>query len=141
MRRDEGGQVAVLAIGLAIVCFAIAGLAIDGTRAMIARRSLQNLADTVVTSAASEIDTHRYYGSGGRRLVIQGPQAQNAASKLLSERGLQARASLSIRDEEVHLVLRTEVRTTFLRSVGIEAIPVAASASAEPFAQQIPIDR
>jgi len=44
-RADETGQVIVLALGLTLVAFAVAGIAVDGTRVFLARRSLQNLAD------------------------------------------------------------------------------------------------
>jgi hypothetical protein len=57
MTSDERGQIAVLALGLALVVFAIAGLAVDGTRAFLARRSLQNLADAAALAGAGELDT------------------------------------------------------------------------------------
>src|SRR5687768_11090793 len=91
----ETGSTSVLVLGLALVVFSIAGLAVDGTRAFIYRRSLQNSADGAVLAAASEIDTDVYYATGGRSTRVS-TDASAVASEYLRTRGLDARARLEV---------------------------------------------
>jgi uncharacterized membrane protein len=131
---DQRGQAAVLAIGLSLVTFMVAGLAVDGTRAFIYRRTLQNAADGAALAAASEIDKALYYSSGGRRVVLDGRAARTTAIRLLGRRGLDVRASVVSAPDSVELVIRGRIRTMFLALAGIREVPVAVAARAEPFA-------
>ncbi len=141
MTTEEQGQVVVLAAGLAVVCFAIAGLAVDGTRAFLARRSLQSAADAAVVAAASEIDAARYYRSGGADVMLSTEAAETVATRLFGERALPGSTSVAVTRESVVLIARSRVETSFLKLVGIDVIPVAVSARAEPFRQAVPLDR
>jgi Flp pilus assembly protein TadG len=134
---DQRGQAAVLAIGLALVTFMVAGLAVDGTRAFIYRRTLQNAADGAALAAASEIDKNRYYSSGGKRVILDGRAARETAIRLLSRRGLDVRASVVAGSDSVELVVRGEIPTMFLALAGIREVPVAVAARAEPFAGEL----
>lgn len=139
-RYHEDGHVTVLAIGLTLVVFAVAGLAVDGTRAFIARRSLQNLADGIAVSSAGQLNTDMYYRSGGASVVVDPDRAEKAAAQIMRGRGLQATARFSADEQGVEVSLVGETRTTWLRLVGIESIPVAATSRAEPFPQR-PVPR
>jgi Flp pilus assembly protein TadG len=130
----ERGQVSVMALGLAVVAFAVAGLATDGTRAFLARRTLQNTADAAALAAASELDRDAYYSSGGRRVVLDPSGARAVALEWLARRGLGARAQVRVAPDVVAVALRDEIRTTFLGAVGIRVVPVAVLATAEPVA-------
>lgn len=132
MSARESGQVTVLVLGLAIVCFAIAGLAVDGTRFFLARRTLQNAADAAATAGAGELDTSTYYRTGGRRVVLDEGAARAAASRWLARRGLGTDASITTDSRSVNVVLRDEVVTSWLGVVGIRTIPVAAVARSRP---------
>jgi Flp pilus assembly protein TadG len=132
---DQRGQVTVMALGLALVAFAVAGLATDGTRAFLLRRTLQNAADSAALAGASELDTDVYYSSGGRETVLDPSRARSVALEWLGRRGLTARSTIAATPTEVNVSLRDEVRTAFLALVGIDRIPVAVSASARPFAR------
>lgn len=128
----EEGQVTVLVLGLALVGFAVAGLAVDGTRAFLMRRTLQNIADSSALAGASELDTAAYYSTGGRKIVLDVAAARRVASNWLSRRGLPARAEIASDPDAVRVVLRANVPTTFLGLVGIDEIPVAVAATASP---------
>jgi Flp pilus assembly protein TadG len=132
---DQRGQVTVMALGLALVAFAVAGLATDGTRAFLLRRTLQNAADSAALAGASELDTDVYYSSGGRETVLDPSRARSVALEWLGRRGLSARSAIAATPTEVSVSLRDEVRTAFLALVGIDRIPVAVSALARPFAR------
>jgi Flp pilus assembly protein TadG len=132
--RAERGQVTVMALGLALVAFAVAGLATDGTRAFLLRRTLQNAADSAALAGASELDTDLYYSSGGTETVLDPARARVVALEWLGRRGLTARSAITATPTEVSVSLRDELRTAFLGLVGIDRIPVAVIATARPFA-------
>ena len=133
MSRDDRGQVTILAIGLAMVVFAIAGLAVDGTRVFLVRRSLQNSADAAALAGAAELDTDAYYASGGNTLVLDQAAARRAASGWLARRSdLPVEAQIATAPRRVEVLIRAETPTSFLGIVGVLTIPVAAAASAAP---------
>jgi Putative Flp pilus-assembly TadE/G-like len=130
----ERGQVTIMALGLALVAFAVAGLASDGARAWILRRTLQNAADSAALAAAGELDRGTLYGSGGRRIVLDPVSARRVAGEWLARRGVDARAAVRIEPTRVTVVLRDDMATSWLGLVGIESIPVAVTARAAPVA-------
>jgi uncharacterized membrane protein len=129
---DERGQVTVLVLGMALVAFAVAGLAVDGTRAWLARRSLQNAADAAALAGAGEIDRARYYASGGAEVRLDAAAGEAVAARWLRARGIDARAAVSATDERVSIEMRAEVDTSFLALVGIDSLEVAVEADAAP---------
>lgn len=131
MCSDERGQTTVMALGLAIVLFAVTGVAIDGTRAFLHRRTLQSAADAAVLGSVVTFDTAALYERGGIAIDAQGARSQVLRS--IRERGLaRAVADISVSVDEVVLVLRDRVPTSFLSLVGVRSIPVAVEAAAEP---------
>jgi uncharacterized membrane protein len=133
---DEKGQVAILVLGLALVVFAVAGLAVDGTRAFLARRSLQNSADAAALAGAAELHVETYYASGGRTVVLDQAAARRAAAAWLGRRGLPAHAEITTEPGRIEVVIRSQTPTSFLGLVGVRAIPVAAAARAAPLASR-----
>lgn len=130
--RDDSGQVALLVLGLALVAFAVAGVVVDGTRAFLFRRTMQNAADAAATAAAGELHVSRYYASGGDDIRIQQSAARRRALEWLGRRAVQARYGIDVQDDTVRIVLRGEVATSFLGLVGVRTIPVAVEAAASP---------
>jgi len=131
MKREQG-QVTVLVLGLALVAIAVSGLAVDGTRAFLFRRSLQNAADSAALAAASEIDREAYYASGGRGVVLDQAAAASSARRWLARRGLPLRVAVSTSTERIRIEVRGQLRTSFLGLVGIPSLNVAAAAEAAP---------
>ena len=130
--RSESGQVTVLVLGLALVAFAVGGLAVDGTRAFLLRRTLQHAADGASLAAAGELDTTSYYASGGNRIELDLTTARRTAERWLGLRGIDARVAIEVSPDAVGVVLRAEMPTSFLGLVGVDRVPVAASARSEP---------
>lgn len=131
---DERGQVTVLILGMALIAFAVAGVAVDGTRAWLLRRSLQNAADAAALAGAGEIDRAAYYSSGGKVVRLDAASSESAAARWLRYRGLDARASVAARPERVAVVMRAELDTTFLALIGVRSLEVAVEADAAPAA-------
>ncbi|HEV2754612.1 MAG TPA: pilus assembly protein TadG-related protein [Actinomycetota bacterium] len=131
-RADERGQVTVLVLGMALIVFAVAGVAVDGTRAWLLRRSLQNAADAAALAGAGEIDRAAYYASGGSIVRLDPAASEAVAARWLEQRGLDARASIASSAERVAVEMRTELDTTFLALIGVQRLEVAAEADAAP---------
>ena len=130
---SERGQTSVFVLGITMVALGVVAFAVDGTRAFLMRRSLQNAADAAAVAAASQLDREAYYRSGGRRSVLDPNAAETAATASLARRRLKvASAELTATRESVEVVLRTDMDTTFLGMIGIGTIPVAVSATSEP---------
>jgi uncharacterized membrane protein len=131
---NESGQITVFVLGISIVCFAVAGLAVDGTRVFLARRTLQSAADSAALAGAAEIDRFAYYTSGGKVVSLEPVAARRLALQWLAYRGVGARASVTVVSDVVTVALRTEVPTSLLGLVGVAGLPVAALARASPVA-------
>lgn len=128
----EQGQVTVLVVGMALVAAAVVGLAIDGTRAYILRRSLQNAADAAALAGASELDQRAFYLAGGRELTLSAARAARAARAVLARRALAAAAHVDAGPGRITVRLRAEAPTSFLALVGIGELPVMVEATSEP---------
>ena len=128
----ERGQTTVFVLGMAMVAFAVAGLAVDGTRAFLMRRTLQNVADSAALAGAGELDERAYYSSEGRAVTLSSQDATAVARRWIAARGLRARAQVAADDRRVAVVMRTDIPTTFLSLVGIDQVGVSAQATAEP---------
>jgi uncharacterized membrane protein len=131
---EEQGQVVVLVLGLALVAIAVSGLAVDGTRAFLARRALQQTADAASLAAASEIDAGTYYDSGGARVRLDPARARAMARRWAERSHLDTEAVVVADGGGVRVVLRARVPTTFLSLAGISELPVAVEAAAAPVA-------
>jgi uncharacterized membrane protein len=130
----ERGQTTILVVGLVLVVFAVTGLAVDGTRAFLFRRTLQSVADTSAIAAAGDISRASYYASGGRNLRLDAQRANATARHWLTRRGIHLAITVQTDGDQVHVVARGEVTPSFLSLIGIGPIPVVAEASARPVA-------
>jgi Putative Flp pilus-assembly TadE/G-like len=135
---DERGQVSVLALGLALISLAIAGLAVDGTRAFLLRRTLQNAADSASLAGAGEIDRGDYYSSGGQDVGLSVREAARTAREHLQQRAIDADVSLEVEDDGITLVLRDTSDTLFLGLIGIPKVPVAVESNAAAITGELP---
>lgn len=124
----------VLTLGMVVVCFAVAGLAVDGTRVFLARRTLQNVADAAALAGASEVDQGGLYRSGGRVIDLDPDEAERQARLVLVKRGIPVMSSVSAGPEGVRVEVRESLPTSFLGLVGISHIQVGAVAEAAPLA-------
>ncbi len=136
MTRKLGGadgQVMLLVLGICLVCFAVAGLAIDGARLWLMRRSFQSAVDAAALAGAGEVDLDRLYASGGVP-VLDPHAARLRAVAVLRERGLGERVEVVAVSDAVRASVRGHLDASFLALVGIDRLPVAAEATAEPVA-------
>jgi hypothetical protein len=127
-----------MVIGMLVVVLAVSGLAIDGTRAFLERRALQNAADAAALAAADQLDLDAFYEAGGESIALDPDAARAAAFEMLAQAGRDARGSVVTGDGAIEVRIRGSVKTQFLRLLGIDLIPVAVVARAEPQVGAIP---
>lgn len=132
MIHDERGQVLPLVVGFTLVVFAISGVAADGARAWILRRGLQSSADAAVLAAAAQLDADTFYASGGQSAELDHSAAVAEARRVLATRQLATRSHISLEGDSVRAVVSARMRTSFLYLVGVDELPVVASATAAP---------
>ncbi len=128
----EDGQATIFVIGMALVALAVTAFSIEGTRAFLMRRTLQNAADGAALAGASELDRETYYSTGGSEALIDPVRGEAAVVSWLDRRGLDVQADLEMTPTRVSVELRTDLPTSFLNVIGIDSVPVAAEAEAEP---------
>ncbi len=138
MMNSESGQVTIMALGLAMMSLAIAGLAVDGTKAFLLRRTLQNAADSATLAASGEVSRSELYRSGGRALALSPDDAARTARNYLALRSIDARVAIEVDDDDVRLVVRGSADTLFLALVGISDVPVAVESNASPVSGGLP---
>ncbi|CAN5346474.1 hypothetical protein BH20ACT22_BH20ACT22_09390 [soil metagenome] len=135
MRRalaTQSGQLSILVLGLAMLLFAVAGVVVDGTRAFLFRRSLQNAADASALAGAGELDVDAYYETAGRVVILEPLAARRAALDWLARRSLPAEAAVAADPGGLRVRLQGRIDTSFLALIGMQSIEVAAEAAAEP---------
>lgn len=135
---SERGQVTVMALGLAMVSLAIAGLAVDGTKAFLLRRTLQNAADSATLAGTGEVSRADYYESNGEVVALSAEDATRTARDYLHLRSVDASVSIEVVDDDVRLVLRGSSETLFLALVGVSEVPVAVESNASAVAGEAP---
>lgn len=128
----EKGHAMLLVLGILVVCFAVAGVAVDITRAALLRRTLQAAADSAATAGASQLDASRYYSTGGEMARLDPSRAGEAAAAVLSTRRELGSVRAVSGAEGVRIVVGSRVRTSFLRIIGVRHLAVTAEASARP---------
>ena len=134
----ERGQVTVMALGLALMSLVMAGLAVDGTKAFLLRRTLQNAADSASLAGAGEINRDALYRSGGKTLDLSPEEALRTARRYLALRQIDARVSFEMEEDDMSVVLRGSSETLFLGLVGISEVPVAVESNASAVAGDLP---
>lgn len=132
MVEEQRGQATLLVVGVVLVCFAVAGVAVDLARASLLRRTLQSVVDTAAGVGASQLDEERYYSSGGSQARLQQRTAVGEALSILRSRREVDHLRVAADGDEVRVVVGGRIRTSFLRLVGIGHIRVRAEAAAVP---------
>jgi uncharacterized membrane protein len=128
----QRGQATILVLGMAMIVFGVVGVATDGTRLFLFRRTMQSAADAAALAGAGELDTTRYYASKGRHIDLSPVAAESAATRWLQLRGLPTSQDVAVHDDVVRVTLRGKVDTLFLRIIGIGELPVAVEAASAP---------
>jgi Flp pilus assembly protein TadG len=131
---------ALLWLTLAIPLFvSMAGLAIDGGLLLDSRRDLQSIADGAARAGATRLDMDRLRASGGADVELEPGLARQAARQYMDQSLVNTvhvwdappESDIEVGARRVHVQMRANIRTAFLRVVFIDNVPVEASAFAD----------
>jgi len=133
-RGAEQGSVTGMLVVVMVVVLAFVGLALDGTRLLLARRDLQALADSAALAGASSIDERRFRETGGSVVVLDPAGARFAAAAVVSTSGWPAdgRGSVEVSGTRVRVHLERPIGLTLLSLTGLAPPVIGATASADP---------
>lgn len=128
-RRDDRGAASVLVLGLIVALMVVAGLVVDGGRAVNARAEIMDDAEQAARAGANEIDMASLRSGGAVR--VDPVRAQEAARAYLTARGYDgARITVRADQAEVTVTASDDVATALLSLAFIHSFEVQGSASA-----------
>lgn len=131
-RAADRGSATILVIGLAIMLFACAGLAIDGGRAINARDKAFDVAEQAARTGAGQLDLASLREPNGA-VVLNRADADTAARRFVSTAGYDARSvTISLTGGSVTVVTEKTFNTALLGIVGINSMTISGTATAGP---------
>lgn len=126
MRLRDGGQVTAFTVVMTGALIALTGLVLDAGLAVATKTHAVGVAQSAARAGAMEIDLAHLRTTGEIRLDPR--RARAAASDWLTRSGVPGTVTATA--EEVTVTVTTARRTQLLGLVGVDEIPVAASATA-----------
>lgn len=129
--RRERGTATAFTLILVLAVIAFAGLVLDGGLAVSAKVAAISTAQSAARAGAQELDLQALRDSG--QLRLDPARAQATAQDWLARAGATgtATATATATTDTVTVTVTTRSRTQLLQLVGVDAIPVAATATAQ----------
>ncbi len=133
----RGQALVYLAVTLPVF-MAMVGLAIDGALVLSARRELQSVVDGAARAGATRLDMESLRGGVANEVKLDQSRARAASLDYLDQQ-LEADVAwqrppairVEVSDVRVRVAVEGSLRTAFLRVVGMEQVPLAASSTAD----------
>lgn len=127
--RRERGTATAFTLILVLAVIAFAGLVLDGGLAVSAKVAAISTAQSAARAGAQELDLQALRDSG--QLRLDPARAQATAQDWLARAGATGTATATATTDTVTVTVTTRSRTQLLQLVGVDAIPVAATATAQ----------
>ena len=128
---DERGSVSIFVIGIVVVLMAVAGLVVDGGRAVNARAQIMDDAEQSARAGANQIDDAAM--RSGEPIVLDQDAAAQAAADYLAARGYDpSRVAASADATSISVSVTDTVPTALLSLVFIKSFEVEGTAVAHP---------
>jgi uncharacterized membrane protein len=120
--RRERGQASILIIG-GLICGLLAlGMAFDGTRLLVARRDVSNIADAAALAGAGAVDQEAFRNSNGSVVQLDHDAAVKAAQSVDDH----AVITVDARPDRVVVHVRRPVSLLVLRFLGLQHVGATA---------------
>lgn len=126
--RGDAGNASIVLVLIISALFSVAGLVVDGGRAINARQLAASQAEQAARAAADAVDVNAVRAGTG--LVIDPLAARAAAQRYLSAAG--ATGVVDVRAGTVTVTVSAATRTAFFAVIGVDQISVTAQATARP---------
>jgi Flp pilus assembly protein TadG len=129
LQGDDRGSASVFVIGLIVMLMVVAGLVVDGGRAVNARAAVSDDAEQAARAGANQLDLGALRGSGDVR--IDPAAARGAAEDFLLVRGYAPGEITADADaDRVRVTIEQDVPTQLLSLVLVRSFHVAGGATA-----------
>jgi hypothetical protein len=125
--RRETGSATAFTLILILAVLAFAGLVLDGGLAVSAKVQAISTAQSAARAGAEELDLQALRATG--QLRLDPSRAQATARDWLTRAG--ATGTVTATTDAVTVAVTAQSRTQLLHLVGIDAIPIAATATAQ----------
>lgn len=126
--RPDAGTASIILVLLAPALFGVAGLVVDGGRAINARQRAADQAEQAARAASDALDVSAL--RAGAPLVLDPLAARAAAERYLTAAG--ATGSVAVSGGTVRVTVAGTTPTAFLAVLGIGRINVTGTATARP---------
>jgi Flp pilus assembly protein TadG len=126
--RGDTGNASIILVLITPALFGVAGLVVDGGRAINARQVSASQAEQAARAAADAIDINAVRAGTG--IVLDPLAARNAAERYLAATGSTGTVAVGAGTVTVTVTARTQ--TAFLAVIGMDRISVTGTATARP---------
>ena len=127
-RHRDAGNASIILVLITPAIFGVAGLVVDGGRALNARQLAADHAEQAARSAVDAVNVDAIRSGAG--IVIDPQAARAAAERYLAAAG--AAGSVSVGPGSVTVTVTTITSTAFLAVVGMNRMSVTGTATARP---------
>ena len=130
-RGDDEGSVSAFVVVLIVALMVVAGLVVDGGRAINARADAMDAAEQAARAGAAQLDQTSLRSGGAVRL--DRAAAEVAARDYLRARGYPGKAiTATAGDAAIEVTVRDDVATSLLQLLFIDTMSVQGRATARP---------
>jgi len=127
---DDRGAAAIILVLLTPVFFALAGLVLDGGRAITARQGAADVAEQAARAGVNALDVSALRASGVD--VVDPETARAAACRYVSIADPEDGCAVTVDGARVRVTVTTRTSTVLLGLIGIDSFHAAGSATATP---------
>jgi Flp pilus assembly protein TadG len=124
----DAGNASIILVLITPAIFGVAGLVVDGGRALNARQHAANHAEQAARAAADVVDVDAIRTGAG--LAIDPLPARSAAERYLAAAGATGTVSLGV--QFVTVTVKATTQTAFFAVIGVNHISVTGTATARP---------
>jgi len=127
-KTRDAGNASIILVLITPALFGVAGLVVDGGRAINARQGAADQAEQAARAAADALDVDAV--RAGAALVLDPLAARHAAERYLAASG--ATGTVAVRQGTVSVTVTGTTSTVFFAVIGINQINVTGTATARP---------
>jgi len=129
LTRDAGAAAIILVL-LTPVLFALAGLVVDGGRALAARQRAADIAEQAARAGVDALDVATLRATGAD--TIDASAAQAAACRYVTTAAAGAGCTVRVGTDTVTVEVTTHTPTVLLGLIGVNTLHAASTATAAP---------
>jgi Flp pilus assembly protein TadG len=126
--HGDAGNASIILVLITPAIFGVAGLVVDGGRALNSRQHAANQAEQAARAAADAVDVDAIRTGAG--LAIDPLAARSAAERYLAAAG--ATGTVSLGPQSVTVTVKASTQTAFFAVIGVNHISVTGTATARP---------